>query len=234
MAKEKYHLFFHIEKRCFGQYSYSLQEEEWKYMDGWQIWHRTKIFDCEYEDTYMTMTMNIHLTMTVNILLTIMWMRTKTTGAVERHPEEWVFPLWIRCSSVVSPPRPEPASLSGTLQCWRSFEAQSPSLFWKQKRFTPVFNGIVEVPVSSPRAVHSLLADLDVCTAAKTFILNCVYNKLYPSPRVLSLCLVLLDTLVALYVMLLKVPVLTLFLIHMALSVQLCIHLSIDYNASMP
>ena len=183
MAKEN--LFFHIEKRCFGQYSYSLQEEEWKYMDGWQIWHRTKIFDCEYEDTYMTMTMNIHLTMTVNILLTIMWMRTKTTGAVERHPEEWVFPLWIRCSSVVSPPRPEPASLSGTLQCWRSFEAQSPSLFWKQKRFTPVFNGIVEVPVSSPRAVHSLLADLDVCTAAKTFILNCVYDILYPSPRVL-------------------------------------------------
>ena len=77
--------------------------------------------------TPMTMTMNIHLTMTMNILfVTIMWMQTATVK-VGRHPVEWASPPWVRCSSAVCPPRPALASLSGTLQCSHSSEAQSQS-----------------------------------------------------------------------------------------------------------
>ena len=76
--------------------------------------------------TPMTMTMNIHLTMTMNILLTIMWMQ-RTTVEEGRHPAEWAFPPWVRCSSDVFPPHPALAFLSGTLQCSHSFEARSQS-----------------------------------------------------------------------------------------------------------
>ena len=58
--------------------------------------------------------------------LTIMWMQ-RTTVEAGRHPVEWAFPPWVRCSSDVFPPHPALAFLSGTLQCWHSFEARSQS-----------------------------------------------------------------------------------------------------------
>ena len=123
--------------------------------------------------TPMTMTMNIHLTMTMNILFTIMWMQ-RATVEVGRHPEESAVPPWLRCSSDAFPPHPAPASLSGTRHCSHSSEAPSQSQSWKQRKVNPVgdfwkqetilqeTDGKLRLPVSSARAVHSLLADLDV------------------------------------------------------------------------
>ena len=65
----------------------------------------------------MTMTMNIRLTMTMNILLYDYVDECTTTGGEGRLPEEWSDRPWVRCSSVSSPPRPVPASLSRTRQC---------------------------------------------------------------------------------------------------------------------
>ena len=63
------------------------------------------------------MTMNIRLTMTMNILLYDYVDACTTTGGEGRLLEEWSDRPWARCSSVSSPPRPGPSSLSRTRQC---------------------------------------------------------------------------------------------------------------------